>query len=61
MFASIEEAAATVVEWECTYMPDLENHKTYSEIYEKWRKVYIEQLKLADIGLTSHMWKAPGL
>ena len=35
--------------------------KVYDELYDSWRKVYPEQLKLADQKLTKNMWIAPGL
>ncbi|PLR79195.1 autoinducer-2 kinase [Bacillus sp. V3-13] len=61
IYADIEEAVNIVVKWERTHQPNMENHVKYLEIYETWRKVYKEQLRLADYGLTTHMWKAPGL
>ncbi|TKI79025.1 sugar kinase, partial [Bacillus wiedmannii] len=35
-------------------------HELYKEFYETWKTVYDSQLALADKGLTSHMWIAPG-
>ena len=40
--------------------PVTENHELYKEFYETWKTVYDSQLALADNGLTSHMWIAPG-
>jgi autoinducer 2 (AI-2) kinase len=39
----------------------MQNHTIYEEIEVKWIKLYEEQLKLVDMGLTESMWKAPGL
>ncbi|WP_404445928.1 autoinducer-2 kinase [Sutcliffiella horikoshii] len=60
LYGSIKEAVDSVVQWETTFTPNMENHQQYLGIYETWRKVYAEQLKLADLGVTTHMWKAPG-
>jgi autoinducer 2 (AI-2) kinase len=61
IYSDIYEAVSTIVKWDRIHAPNLENHQKYLEIYERWRKIYNEQLKLADSGLTTHMWKAPGL
>ncbi|MFZ3591613.1 autoinducer-2 kinase [Bacillus sp. DJP31] len=61
LYTSIDEAVSEVVKWERIHQPNMENHKAYLEIYENWRKIYQIQLQLADQGLTTHMWKAPGL
>ncbi|MED1467426.1 autoinducer-2 kinase [Bacillus salipaludis] len=61
LYENIEKAVEQVVKWERTYQPNLENHMVYLEIFKKWRRVYKEQLILADRGLTTNMWKAPGL
>lgn len=61
VYSSIEEAVARTVKFEKSYSPNLNNHQHYLQLYEKWREIYKEQLKLADQNLTSYMWKAPGL
>lgn len=61
LYADISETARKLVQWENTYMPDMENHRVYQEIYAPWREVYQAQLALSDRGLTRHMWIAPGL
>ena len=61
MYESIEDAAAQLVRWDKTYLPDPANHAVYESMYEPWRKVYARQLSIADEGLTRHMWIAPGL
>ncbi|MDQ0269181.1 autoinducer-2 kinase [Cytobacillus purgationiresistens] len=61
LYSSIQAIVQKVVKWEKTYLPDLENHQQYQVIFRQWRSVYVEQLKLADQGLTEHMWKAPGV
>jgi autoinducer-2 kinase len=61
LYPNLESAIHTLVKWERVHSPNLENHQKYKTIYKKWRKVYSEQLKLADSGMTNHMWIAPGL
>ncbi|MBS4208228.1 autoinducer-2 kinase [Bacillus sp. FJAT-50079] len=61
LYSNINEAVDQVVKWDRIHEPNMENHEQYVHIYERWRKVYKEQLRLADNGLTTHMWKAPGI
>ncbi|MEG0943119.1 MAG: autoinducer-2 kinase [Angelakisella sp.] len=61
IYNSIPEAAARVVKWDRTYLPNMENHKVYTEMYSKWREVYGAQLTLSDKKITRNMWIAPGL
>ncbi|MGD6832971.1 autoinducer-2 kinase [Sutcliffiella halmapala] len=61
IYSSIKDGVDQVVVWERTFQPRMANHQEYAKIYENWRRVYEAQLKLADRGLTAHMWKAPGL
>jgi autoinducer 2 (AI-2) kinase len=60
-YSSITEVAQSLVKWDKTYEPDLENYKKYQEISHQWRDVYDAQLQLVDRRLTTSMWKAPGL
>ncbi|MBZ4222751.1 autoinducer-2 kinase [Bacillus wiedmannii] len=60
IYSSMEETAEQFVQWEHTFEPITENHELYKEFYETWKTVYDSQLALADKGLTSHMWIAPG-
>ena len=61
IYKDTKSAATNLVVWEKEYTPNKKNHKTYKNIKENWKKVYIEQLKLVDNNLTTSMWKAPGL
>lgn len=61
LYTSIAEAAETLTVIEKTYEPNLANHRVYGELYEKWRQYYTVQSDAADKGVTTHMWKAPGL
>jgi autoinducer 2 (AI-2) kinase len=60
-YGSIEEVAKSLVQWDKTYEPDMQNHKRYQEIAHQWQEIYDTQLKLVDKNLTTAMWSAPGL
>ncbi len=60
-YGSIVEAADALVSWHKTYEPNPAYHTQYREIAQQWREVYDAQLALVDRGLTTSMWKAPGL
>ncbi len=61
VYKSLEDGAQKLVSFEKSYYPNQENHKIYKEIERKWSAIYEEQLKLVDQGLTTSMWKAPGV
>jgi len=60
-YESIVSAAKSLVVWNQTYEPNMQNFKTYQKIKEKWQEVYENQLSLVDKGLTQSLWKAPGV
>lgn len=61
IYESIQSAARELVVWEKEYIPSMSNHKKYQEIKVQWQEAYKTQLDLVDRGLTSSMWKAPGI
>ena len=61
VYENMVSASEALVEWDKTYMPDMQNFEIYQQIKEQWQEVYSEQLKLVDRGLTASMWKAPGV
>jgi len=61
IFANFQEAAKAWVKLDRVYKPNMKNHKIYKKLTKKWQKVYKKQLKLVDKGLTTSMWKAPGV
>jgi len=61
IYKDLQSAAKKLVVWDKEYQPNMANHEKYKEIKDTWQKVYNEQLKLVDNGLTTSMWKAPGL
>jgi len=61
IYASLEEAADGLVRWERSCIPDADSHRFYREAADRWREIYDAQLELTDRGLTTSMWRAPGL
>lgn len=61
IYDNLSEAAKALVQWDAEYYPNMENNKTYDQIYSNWRKVYKESLELSNQNLTTPMWAAPGL
>ncbi|MFD1021070.1 autoinducer-2 kinase [Thalassobacillus hwangdonensis] len=61
VYEDFEDAISQVVTFEKSYTPNKAHQPIYDELFSKWEKVYANQMKLADEGLTDHMWIAPGL
>ncbi|RXJ68022.1 autoinducer-2 kinase [Halarcobacter ebronensis] len=61
VYKDLKSATKELVVWDKEYLPNMENKKIYDEIKKKWQEVYKKQLELVDQGLTTSMWKAPGL
>jgi len=61
IYSNMQEASQKLVQWDKTYTPNMQNKKIYDNIKIKWQEVYAKQLELVDKGLTTSMWKAPGL
>ena len=61
IYDSLASISKELVVWEKTYEPNMQNHESYKTIRKKWRKAYDAQLTLVDEGVTTSMWKAPGL
>ncbi len=60
-YSSIAEAAESFVSWERSYEPNRANEALYADLAERWQQAYEAQLTLVDRGITTSMWKAPGL
>jgi autoinducer 2 (AI-2) kinase len=60
LYAGFEEAAAALVREEKTYQPNPKNAAVYEDLYARWSAAYPVQLALADRGVTTSMWRAPG-
>ncbi|EST88061.1 autoinducer-2 (AI-2) kinase [Escherichia coli ECA-0157] len=61
IFSSMAETGERLVRWEGTHTPAPEKHELYQDSRDKWQAVYQDQLGLVDHGLTTSLWKAPGL
>ncbi len=61
LYESLAETGERLVRWEREHQPDMTHHALYQEQKETWRRVYADQLTLVDNGLTTSLWKAPGL
>jgi autoinducer 2 (AI-2) kinase len=60
VYASIEAAVEQLVVEERVYQPDPQTATAYQSAFERWSQVYPAQLALADRGVTTHLWRAPG-
>ena len=61
LYEDISGTAKKLVRMDKRYEPNMENHKTYMEMYKVWREVYARELAIADDRLTRYMWAAPGV
>jgi len=61
LYASVKDAARTLVKIEKTFSPNKENREVYEKAYNAWRAAYPPMLKLSDDKVTRYMWSAPGL
>ena len=60
-YNSIAEASKALIQWEKSYTPQKENRELYQDVAGKWKEAYASSLALVDKGITTSMWKAPGL
>jgi autoinducer 2 (AI-2) kinase len=49
-----------VARFECTYEPQLATHTVYEKLYERWRKLYLELLRITETGLVRPLWWPAG-
>ncbi len=61
IYANLASASNKLVRWDKIYEPNKENKKIYDQLKKKFKQAYKAQLKLVDDGITTSMWKAPGL
>ncbi|QKJ87905.1 Autoinducer-2 kinase [Paramixta manurensis] len=61
VYHSMAETGEALVRWERDYQPNATHHQHYLQQKQAWQAIYAEQLTLVDSGLTTSMWKAPGL
>ncbi len=61
IYKDMISASKELVVWDKMYEPNRENKKIYDEQKQKFELAYKVQLALVDEGVTTSMWKAPGL
>jgi len=59
-YGSIKEGSARLAKIERTFEPRKKIHEKYLDLYQKWLKIYKENLRMADDGLLTPMWQAAG-
>ncbi len=60
-YDSIAQASKAFIQWDKTYTPNKDNASVYQEVAGRWQEAYASSLTLVDKGITTSMWKAPGL
>ncbi len=60
LYPDFEAAVERLVQEERTYQPNPQNAAVYEDLYARWSAAYPVQLALADEGVTTSMWRAPG-
>ncbi|PHM72350.1 autoinducer-2 kinase [Xenorhabdus sp. KJ12.1] len=61
LYDTLSETGEKLVRWEREYQPNLNHQEVYQKTKKNWQAVYNSQLNLVDDGLTTSLWKAPGL
>lgn len=61
LFGSLAEASGAMVRWEHSFEPDPKLASVYDDARLRWKAAYAAQMRLVDDGVTTSMWKAPGL
>lgn len=60
-YANLREAGAAVARWERTVEPNSAHAAVYEDLYQRWSAAYTLQLQLVHEGVTTAMWRAPGV
>lgn len=61
IYKDMQSAAKTLVSWEKSYVPNMQNKAIYDRQKEQFQQAYSVQLALVDAGVTTSMWRAPGI
>ncbi|EKF43247.1 autoinducer-2 (AI-2) kinase [Nitratireductor indicus C115] len=61
LYRDFVEAAEGWVRWDGRFEPNLKHKAIYDEAGKRWARAYALQRQLVDEGVTTAMWKAPGL
>jgi len=60
LYSDIPTAARQLVQEDTTYYPNPDHAAIYEDVFARWQAAYRPQLQLADDGVTTSMWRAPG-
>ncbi len=60
LYKNFSDAVTDIAGFEAVYLPNESTHQTYQDYYHKWHTVYQKVAELSNMGVLSHMWKAPG-
>jgi autoinducer 2 (AI-2) kinase len=60
LWDNTDAAASSVAAFERTVVPDEKANAAYSELFEKWVKIYRGSMELAESGLVRPLWRAAG-
>ncbi len=60
LYPDIPTAAEQLVQPENIYEPNPAHAAVYEDLFARWSAAYAPQLELADQGVTTSMWRAPG-
>ena len=60
-FASVQEATTAAVRFERTFEPAKQHRRAYRGARERWLAAYPPQKALVDAGVTTALWRAPGV
>jgi autoinducer 2 (AI-2) kinase len=60
IYRNLLDAIKNIVIYEKTYEPNLNVHKEYIILFNKWLKIYNKCLKMVNKGLLSPLWRAAG-
>lgn len=61
IWPSLALVGESLVRWDREHQPNAKKHEIYQQVGQKWRAIYQVQRGLVDDGLTTSLWKAPGL
>lgn len=61
LYDDLASTGERLVQWDKIIQPNADVFEQYQTVRHRWETVYQKQLDLVDSGLTTTMWKAPGL
>lgn len=61
VYSSLATTGEALVRWEREHHPNAQHAAVYQQARKTWQAIYQDQRGLVDEGLTTSLWKAPGL